>query len=181
MRDLIFGWLFFALFYLCGIILGRFRLVFNPSSKLLYIKSKFAYNLIVFPSSIIIRRRTTKKNKINDRYLSLSGLLFCILTQVILIMAIVLQLIPSMPCEAIEFGISRRVEIIIDTYNQKIPLCLMFSLVYMEVLFQLGYAIFPMLRNKETRKKFGVGYIIGTIALCLVLLWAVIYYINLML
>ena len=113
----------------------------------------------------------------------LSELLFCILNQVTLIGAIVLQLIPKIPCKAIEVTFGRRhrgLDFIVDTYNQKIPLCLILSLLFAEVLFLFGVPLLRAFRNKEMRKKLGVGATIGITAICLLCLALLVYFIYLM-
>jgi hypothetical protein len=113
----------------------------------------------------------------------LSELTFCILNQVTLIGATVLQFIPTMPCEAIEvtFGFRHRgLDFIVDTYNQKIPLCFILFLLCTEVLFLFGDSLIRAFRNKEMRKKLGVGAIIGITAICLLCLILSVYFIYLL-
>ena len=161
---------------------------FNPNPKLLYVKSQCVYNFIVFPNNILSRRHNTKKKKKkkkkkNDRRLMLSELFFCVLNQVTLIGAIVLQLIPKIPCKAIKvtFGVRHRgLDFIVDTYNQKIPLCLILFLSCTEVLFLFGDSLIRAFRNKEMRKKLGVGAIIGITAICLLCLIMSVYFIYLL-
>ena len=147
-----------------------------------YIKSQGIYNFIVFPSIIFSWRHNPQKKK-KDRHLMVSELVFCILNQVSLVGAIVLQFLPSMPCDTIEvtFGLRHRgLDFIVDSYNQKIPLCLILSLLCAEVLFLFVAPLFRAFRDKEMLKKLGVGAIIGIIAICLLCLILLIYFIYLM-
>ena len=172
----------FVIIYLLSTLIAKFMHIFNPNSKLLYIKSQGIHNFIVFPNNVLPCGRNNKKSK-NDRRLMLSELLFCILNQVTLIGAIVLQLIPKIPCKAIEvtFGWRHRgLDFIVDTYNQKIPLCLILSLLSAEVLFLFGAPLLRAFRNKEMRKKLGVGATIGITAICLLCLALLVYFIYLM-
>ena len=172
----------FVIVYLLSTLIAKFMHIFNPNPKLLYVKSQCVYNFIVFPNNILSRLHNTKKKK-NDRHLMLSELTFCILNQVTLIGATVLQFIPTMPCEAIEvtFGFRHRgLDFIVDTYNQKIPLCLILFLLCTEVLFLFGDSLIRAFRNKEMRKKLGVGAIIGITAICLLCLILSVYFIYLL-
>ena len=176
----------FVIVYLFSTFIAKFMHILNPNPKLLYVKSQCVYNFIVFPDNILFRRHNTKKKKKkkkNDRRLMLSELTFCILNQVTLIGAIVLQFIPTMPCEAIEvtFGLRYRgLDFIVDTYNQKIPLCLILFLLFTEVLFLFGDSLIRAFRNKEIRKKLGVGAIIGITAICLLCLISSVHFIYLL-
>ena len=111
-----------------------------------------------------------------------SELTFCILNQVTLIGAIVLQFIPAMPCEAIEITSMRPRGLYfnVNTYNQKIPLCLILSLSCAEVLFLFLGALLRAFRNKEMRKKLGVGAMIGITAICLLCLIMLAFFIYLL-
>ena len=172
----------FVIVYFLSTLIAKFMHIFNPNPKLLYVKSQCVFDFIVFPNNILFRRRNTKKKK-NDRHLMLSELTFCILNQVTLIGAIVLQLFPKIPCKAIEvsFGLHHRgLDFIVDTYNHKIPLCLILSLLLAEVLFLFGSLLLRAFRNKEMRKKLGVGAIIGIIAICLLCLILSIYFLYLL-
>ncbi|MBQ9806008.1 MAG: hypothetical protein IJW49_05835 [Clostridia bacterium] len=171
----------FLVIYLLSTFVANFMQIFNPNPKLIYIKSQSIYNFIVFPGNIIYRPIKKKKTCKKDTRLMLSELIFCLLNQATLVGAIVLQLIPPIPCDVIEvtFGARHRgLDFIVDTYNQKIPLCLIFSLLCTEVLFLFGAPLFRSFRDKPMRKKLGVGAIIGIIAictLCLILLSHFIY------
>jgi len=111
-----------------------------------------------------------------------SELTFCILNQVTLIGAIVLQFIPAMPCEAIEITSMRPRGLYFNgnTYNQKIPLCLILSLSCAEVLFLFFGGLLRAFRNKEMRKKLGVGAMIGITAICLLCLIMLAFFIYLL-
>jgi hypothetical protein len=74
-----------------------------------------------------------------------------------------------MPCEVIEisFGRDHRwLDIIVSTYNQKIPLALILALVCIELLVLFGEIVIRAIRNAEFRKKLGKGTLLFTIALC---------------
>ncbi len=172
----------FIIIYLLSTLIAKFMRFFNPNPQMYYIKSQGIYNFIAFPSIIFTWHHNTKKKK-KDRNLMLSELFFCILNQVTLVGAIILQFLPSMPCDRIEiaFGLRYRgLDFIVDSYNQKIPLCLILSLLCTEVLFLFGAPLIRAFCNKEMRKKLGVGAIIGIIAICLLCLILLIYFIYLM-
>ena len=88
-----------------------------------------------------------------------------------------------MPCDVIEvtFGVRYRwLDFIVGTYNQKIPLCLILSLFSAELIFLFGSLLIRAFRNKEMRKRLGVGAMIGMIALCLLGFVLLIYFIYLL-
>ena len=93
----------FILIYLLTTLIAKFIRFFIliPRCFILNIKSRGIYDFLVFPNNIFSRNRNNKKKK-KDRHLMLSELIFCILNQVILVGAIVLQFLPSMPCDTIE-------------------------------------------------------------------------------
>jgi len=172
----------FVIIYLLSTFIAKVMHTFDPNPKLLYVKSQCVYNFIVFPNNILSRRRNTKKKK-NDRHLMRSELTFCVLNQVTLIGTIVLQFIPAMPCEAIEITSGLRPRGLyfnVNTYNQKIPLCLILSLSCAEVLFLFLGALLRAFRNKEMRKKLGVGAMIGITAICLLCLIMLAFFIYLL-
>ena len=140
--------------------------IFTLEPKTIRIQSPIIYTLLIFPYSIIGNQTNIRKR---DRHLMLSELLFGILNQAILVGTIILQIIPSMPCEVIEISFGRRhrwLDIIVSTYNQKIPLALILALVCIELLILFGEIVIRALRNAEFRKKLGTGTLLFTIALC---------------
>jgi len=171
----------FVIIYLLSTFIAKVMHTFDPNPKLLYVKSQCLYNFIVFPNNVLSNRRNTKKKK-NNRHLMRSELTFCILNQVTLIGAIVLQFIPAMPCEAIEITSMRPGGLYfnVNTYNQKIPLCLILSLSCAEVLFLFFGGLLRAFRNKEMRKKLGVGAMIGITAICLLCLIMLAFFIYLL-
>ena len=171
----------FVIAYLLSTLIAKVIHFFNPKPKLLYVRSQFAYHFLVFPNNLLSHRCNTKKKKKNDRHLTLSEVIFCILNQVTLIGAIVLQFIPPMPCEVIKINRSGRLDFfIVDTYNQKIPFGLIFSLLCAEVLFLFGDTLLRAFRNKEMRRKLGVGAMIGITAICLLSLILLVFFIYLL-
>ena len=84
-----------------------------------------------------------------------------------------------MPCDVIkvEFGARYRgLDFIVDTYNQKIPLCIIFSLVFVECLVMFGEVLLRAILDAELRKKLGTKLIIGIIALCILFLIVLGYF-----
>ena len=84
-----------------------------------------------------------------------------------------------MPCDVIkvEFGArDRGLDFIVDTYNQKIPLCIIFSLVFVECLVMFGEVLLRAILDAELRKKLGTKLIIGIIALCILFLIVLGYF-----
>ena len=156
----------FSAIYIFSAIIRQHMHIFTLEPKTIRIKSPIIYTLLVFPYSIIGNQANIRKR---GRQLMLSELLFGILNQTILVGTIILQIIPSMPCEVIEISFGRRhrwLDIIVSTYNQKIPLASILALVCIELLILFGEIVIRAIRNAEFRKKLGKGTLLFTIALC---------------
>ena len=156
----------FSVIYILSAIIGQHMHIFTLEPKTIHIQSPTIYTLLIFPYSIIGNQANIHKR---GRRLMLSELLFGILNQVILIGTIILQIIPSIPCEVIEISFGRRhrwLDIIVSTYNQKIPLASILALVCIELLILFGEIVIRAIRNAEFRKKLGKGTLFFTIALC---------------
>ena len=170
----------FTLIYLISTIVGQNMHMFTLEPKTLCIPSPTIYTFLIFPYSLIGNKTNLL---LNDQKLMLSELLFCIGNQIILVCTMVLQLIPAMPCEVIEITFGQRYgsfDITIDTYNQKIPLGAILTLVFTELLVLFGEITIRTIRNKEFRKKLGRGTVIGTFALCLLFLVGLLFSIQLL-
>ena len=166
--------LVFTLLYLISAIVGQNMRLFTLNPKLIHIQSPTIYSLLIFPYNIIGNKANIH---LKEQKLMLSELLFCICNQIIIVSTIILQIIPAMPCEVVEFSFGRRsnLDIILDTYNQKIPLVAIVALSCVELLVLFGEILVRSIRNAEIRKKLGVGVLIGILALCLVFLALLIY------
>ena len=170
----------FTLVYLISTIVGQNMRMFTLEPKTLPIQSPTIYVFLIFPYNLIGNKINLR---LNDQKLMLSELLFCIGNQMILIGTMVLQLIPAMPCEMIAITFSQRhssFDIVVDTYNQKIPLGAILTLVFTELLVLFGEISIRTIRNEEFRKKLGRGTVIGTIALCLLFLVGLLFSIHLL-
>lgn len=149
--------------------------------KLIYFKSSALFNIITFPHSYISmlmninfksKRKKAKKRK-KDLNLTLLELIFCILNQITVVGAIILQFVPRMPCEPVELKLNRRYGIFnfsVDTYNQKIPVCVISFLAFAECLSLLIVMLFYAIKNKNCGQKLGTKYIVGLIATCVLFL-----------
>ena len=154
--------------------------MFTLEPKFVHIQSPITYALLTLPYSFI-----AKKNLYTSAKQSLTRLelLFCIFNQIILTGAIILQIVPSIPCEVVEITFGRRYSgfnITIDTYNQKIPLATVLALLATELLFLFGEIVIRAIRNAEFRKKLGRGTVIGTFALCLLFFVGLLFSIHLL-
>ena len=157
----------FSVIYILSAVIGQHMHIFTLAPKTIHIPSPTIYTLLAFPYSIIGNRANIRKR---GRQLMLSELLFGILNQVILACAIVLQIIPPMPCEVTEISFGHRhrwLDIIVNTYNQKIPLVSIIALACVELLILFGEIVIRAIRNAEFRKKLGKGTLLFTLALCL--------------
>lgn len=156
----------FSAIYIISAIIGQNMHIFTPEPKTIHIQSPIMYTFLAFPYNIIGNQTNIRKI---GRQLMLSELLFGILNQAILVGTILLQIIPSMPCEIIEISFGRKhrwLDIIVSTYNQKIPLASILALVCIELLVLFGEIVIRAIRNTEFRKKLGKGTLIFTIVLC---------------
>ena len=162
----------FSAIYILSAIIGQHMHIFTLEPKTIRIQSPIIYTLLVFPYSIIGNQTNILKS---GRQLMLSELLFGIFNQTILVCTIILQIIPSMPCEIIEISFGRRhrwLDIIVSTYNHKIPLASILALLGIELLFLFGEILIRAIQNAEFRKKLGKGMLLFTIALCCLFLAA---------
>ncbi len=166
--------------YIISTIVGQNMRIFTLDPKLIHIQSPSIYALLIFPYSFIGNKT---KIRLKDRNLMLSELIFCICNQIILVGSIILQIIPSIPCTVIEITFGHRYrgfDIILDTYNQKIPLVALLAIVGTELLVLFGEIMIRAIRNAELRKKLGVGILIGIFVLWLLLLAGLIFSICLL-
>ena len=152
-----------------------------PSAKTVRIKSPVLYNVLVFPCGLLV-----KKSK-KERKLMPIELFLCICNQVTAIGAVILQLLPVMPCEEVAFklhGRYRGFSFSVDTYNQKIPMFLIIILFLMVFLLYLGSILVLLIRDSEGRKKLSRGLHVGLLAgigvLCLLLLGVILYFVYLL-
>lgn len=170
----------FAIIYSISTIIGQNMHMFTLEPKFVHIQSPITYTLLTLPYSFIANKNLYTSAKQSLTWLEL---LFCIFNQIILTGAIILQIVPSIPCEVVEITFGRRYSgfnITIDTYNQKIPLATVLALLATELLFLFGEIVIRAIRNAEFRKKIGMGTFVGTIALCLVFLAMLIFSIYLL-
>ncbi len=113
----------------------------------------------------------------------ISELLFCVCNQIILAGTMILQVIPSMPCEVIELSFGRHhrwLDITLNNYNQKIPIASILVLFCIELLVLFGEIAVRAIRDAEFRKKLGKGTLIGLlVALCFLIIAGVVLFIAL--
>jgi len=170
----------FSAIYFISTILGQNMHIFTPDPKMLRIKSPITYAILTFPYSAIGVQKVTHGK---ERGLTLSELLFCISNQMLIVGAVILQIIPSVPCEVIEISFGRHhrwLDITLSTYNQKIPLALICAVLCLELLFLFGEICIRAIRNADFRKKLGAGTLIGLLALCLLFLAGLVFFVFLL-
>jgi hypothetical protein len=123
----------FSAIYILGALIGQNMRIFIREPKLIHIKSPIIYTFLTFPVCVIAGKAVLAKNQ----KLMLSELMCCIFNQIVLVGTVILQVIPPVPCEVIEltFGLRHQgLDIVLDTYNQKIPLGAVLALLCAEVL-----------------------------------------------
>ena len=157
----------FAVIYLGSTFISKNMHIFTLEPKWIHIPSPTIYEFLIFPYNVLIQKNILNHNK---QKLTFSELLFCLFNQIILMGTIILQCIPAMPCDVVEFsfgGRHRSLDIVVDTYNQKIPLSIILTLLLFELLVLFGEVLIRAVRKTEFRKKMGTGALIGILALCL--------------
>ncbi len=133
------------------------------------LKSKALANLLVDPKS-----HHLKYVKVKDRLkLNIPCLVGYILWFVALIVSLIFMLLPQMPCKPTVLPFSRRHQIVLDTYNVKVPYgsaLLLFFLIIDAVLISLLLKIFRV-KNIELSKKWKISFIALTVFLLLATLY----------
>jgi len=165
----------FLFIYSISAIIGQHMRMFSPEPKLILIPSPVLYNLLIFPSCLIRNRGAVRKK---DRGLTFSELLFCTFNQIALVGTAVLQLIPALPCAVVEITFGRRyrwMDVTLDTFNQKIPLAAILTLLCVELLVLAGDVLIRAVRDADFRKKLGAGLFIGLLVFCLAMLAGLIF------
>ena len=159
----------FAALYILNTLIAQNMRIFTPEPKTIT-ASPTLYTLLTFPH---VTGGTRKRTSAKKQGLTLSELLFCSFNQLILIAAMILQLVPAIPCDPIEISFGRGyrwLDLTVTAYNQKIPLAVILALLCVEALVLFGDILLRAVRDTEFRKKLGKGAFIGTAALCLLFL-----------
>lgn len=169
----------FAVIYMISAVIGQHMRMFTPDPKLIPIRSPFLYSLLIFPSNLIGNRAAVRQK---DRRLTLAELLFCAFNQITLIATLLLQLIPAIPCDAVEitFSFRRRLDTVLNTYNQKIPLAAILTLLCTELFVLAGDVLVRAIRNADFRKKLGAGLFIGLLVFDLAILAGSIFFVTML-
>lgn len=157
----------FGAIYFISTIIGQNMRIFTREPELIRIQSPTIYALLIFPYGFITKQRMIR---MQERSLMRSELLFCIINLITLIGTVILQIMPSMPCEVLELTFGRRhrwLDITLDTYNKKIPLAAVLAICCIELLVLFGEILIRAVRDAEFGKKLGKGMFILTVALCL--------------
>ena len=165
----------FLAIYVMSTVVGQNMHIFTLQPKQVQIKSSIMHAIIIFPNNFIGIKTSAHRKDCN---LMLSELLFGVLNQIILVGTIILQIIPPMPCEIVEITFGRRhrgLDIILDTYNQKIPLAALLTLLCVELLVLFGEVFIRAIRNDEFGKKLGKGVLIGIFCLMILLIIGLIF------
>lgn len=143
----------------------------KPHMKYITIKNKTLARLL-------ISKGNSKKQHIkNDDKCKLSviSLLFYIIQVVLLIVSIVLQIIPQIPCEPFAFYLGRHgAHFQLNTLNEKIPLILSTLLVIIEML----SILLPAFINKIKKKEVKISYVFTILLSFFLAIYLVINLIN---
>lgn len=116
----------------------------KPNAKYITIKNKTIANLLI-PK----RNPWLKYVKVKDRNkLRLPSLIGYISLTLLLLASLVMFLLPSLPCEPVALPFSRRSQITVATYNEKIPL----SLILVFLSFVLLSFIIPAFIHSFSKK-----------------------------
>ena len=169
----------FSAIYILSALIGQNMRIFIREPKFIHLKSPLIYTLLTFPICAVAGKAVLSKNQ----RLMLSELICCIFNQAIFVGTIILQTIPSIPCEALEFTFSLRhkgLDIVLDTYNQKIPLGAVLALLCAEMLIIFGEILIRAARNSDFRKNFGKGALIGIAVLCAVFIAVLIFAVSML-
>ena len=169
----------FSAIYILGALIGQNMRIFIREPKLIHIKSPIIYTFLRFPVCVIAGKAVLAKNQ----KLMLSELMCCIFNQIVLVGTVILQVIPPVPCEVIEltFGLRHQwLDIVLDTYNQKIPLVAVLALLCAEVVIIFGEFLVRCVRNADLRKKLGKGALIWIAVLCAVFIAVLIFAVSML-
>ena len=137
---------------------------FNPNDtnrKYINIKNRSLAKLLIQQKSDYV-----EYVKVKDRLkLNIPCFISYIILVVIIIIAIIMYLIPEMPCEQTRLPFSRFNSIIIDTYNAKIPYILAFIMLFVQFDIMLVSANIKMFKTGKENKTKGskIGFSILTL------------------
>ena len=113
----------------------------KPNAKYITIPNKTLAKILISKRNLWL-----KYVKVKDRNkLYLPCFLGYIIALLILIISLIMVFLPPIPCDPIIFPTGRRGHFILDTYNEKIPLLLIFLLfvvVFLCVLFSVSFRLF---------------------------------------
>ena len=141
----------------------------KPTWWYINLKSKPLARLLINPKS-----HHLKYIKVKDRLkLNIPCLIGYILWFAAAIISVIFIFLPQMPCEPTALPFSRRHQIVLDTYNIKVPYgsaLLLFFLIIDAVLISLLLKIFRA-KNIELSKKWKISFIALTVFLLLATLY----------
>ncbi len=152
---------------------------FTFTGKSLTVQNKFLKAFCAFPLSFVKKSRTKKSQEGDENKVSMAGCIFYALTFLTLVVGIVLQFVPAIPCQrvAIEFDSVRyrAFSFVADTYNQKIPFLSVWILLFSQLLFMVIYCIFLGRIKKDRQETIGIKKLLLFILVALLAIAALVY------
>lgn len=146
----------------------------KPNAKYITVKNDFLARLLIAKPS---RKNKDSISESDRNKLSLFSLITYIIQAALAIVFVILQIVPSIPCEPFEFHYARRGSITLYTLNDKIPLILTMLLFIIEFV----WITLPLIINniKDKKKKLGfwdnVSIIISIICIVALFLYLLVH------
>ncbi len=168
----LFALLMFLIIMSINWILIYYKTQFNPNDtnrKYINIKNRSLAKLLIQEKSDYV-----KYVKVKDRLkLNIPCFIGYVIFAFIIIIAIIMYLIPEMPCEPTRLPFSKFDAIILDTYNEKIP----YTLAFIMVLVQIDITLVPanIKLFKIENENATIGWKIGCSILTLFFLLFTVY------
>lgn len=145
-----------------------------PNAKYITVKNDLLARLFIAKPS---RKNKDSISESDRNKLSLFSLITYIIQAALAIVFVILQIVPSIPCEPFEFHYARRGSITLYTLNDKIPLILTMLLFIIEFV----WITLPLIINniKDKKKKLGfwdnVSIIISIICIVALFLYLLVH------
>ena len=146
--------LVFALLWCMCFGFSRLFSLYNPNmpnAQYITVKNDFLARLFIAKPN---RKNRNDISESDKKKLSLFSLITYIIQAVLAVAFVVLQLVPSIPCEPFEFHYGRRGSITLYTINDKIPLILAMLLSINELV----WTTLPSIINNVKMKKQKLGF-----------------------
>lgn len=144
-------------FILCWCMCFGFSRIFSlynpniPNAKYITVKNDLLARLFIAKPS---RKNKDSISESDRNKLSLFSLITYIIQAALAIVFVILQIVPSIPCEPFEFHYARRGSITLYTLNDKIPLILTMLLFIIEFV----WITLPLIVNNIKDKKQKLGF-----------------------